>query len=49
MWLYPALAIETVIRNLNLGVMSVAWIDGTGAAIFVMALLLPIRKFFPKS
>ena len=48
LWLFPALAMASVLRNLAVGGISVVLIDSFGGIIFAIALLLPYRKFFPK-
>lgn len=48
MWLYPALALASVIRNYIVGATSVVLIDSFGGILFAIALLLTYRRFFPK-
>jgi hypothetical protein len=48
LWLLPAFALMTVLRNLMVGATSVVLIDSVGGVIYAAVLLLPYRKFFPK-
>lgn len=48
LWLYPALALETVLHNLAVGGTSVVLIDSFGGILFAIALFLSYRKFFPR-
>ncbi len=48
LWLFPALAVVSVIRNLVAGVTSVVLTDSFGAIVFAAALLLSCRKLIPK-
>jgi hypothetical protein len=49
LWLVPATALVIVIRNLMAGVRSVVLNDLVDAVLYVAALLIPYRQFFPKA
>lgn len=48
LWLFPALALVSVIRNLTEGATSVVAIDSFAGILFAAVLFLPYRKFFPR-